>query len=165
MNTNLLILISFLLMTSSVNAKFSVNVFKTPCEELILEISKCENKVISNKSALPSHQKKRKDIIFTKEGSMVQAKILSRKAVKCSENQKMDLSMYKKRKIKKNKNFFINRQLCDSSRATIKVHRPNFYCDTPGAPTIFACYMSSLEFKKKFTYTNVVPRTDPTLRK
>lgn len=148
-----LIPLAILLLTNPSHGKFALNVFNTPCEQLKIRIIKCKDYQVTNKHDLSKKLRKRKDIVFVKRGALVSGKILERKATKCYKKHKIDLKRYKLTKTKPN--FFIDKLKCKKALDTVKVLRPNYYCDTPGTATIFSCYINTLERKNNFEYTTL----------
>lgn len=150
-----LISLYLLVFTFNSQAKFAAYTFQIPCEKIELKVLSCEESSITNKGDLREAIRKREDIVFLKKGALVKAYPLKREAVKCSDDQKMDLKRYKETDLKES--FFVTGAKCAKGLKKLTVFRPNFYCDTPGTPTIFGCYINKLESKKSFEYTEVIP--------
>ncbi|MFT6070750.1 MAG: hypothetical protein ACJAT2_000689 [Bacteriovoracaceae bacterium] len=146
-----LVLTLILFISTGAKAKFAAYTFKIPCETIELKIISCEESAFSNKSKLREKQLENEDIIFERKGVLVKAFPLKREATKCSVDQNMDIKRYKQDDLKES--FFISGTTCKSFDKKLSVFRPNFYCDTPGTPTIFGCFINKLELQNKYEYT------------
>ncbi|WP_127717446.1 hypothetical protein [Halobacteriovorax sp. HLS] len=124
------------------HAKFSASVYEIPCEKIVLEVSSCEAYTFNNGLSNDSY--------LNFEGAVLDARIISREASKCHDSQKMDLSKYKELKLLPKK--FVNNYSCSEEKRRITTYRKNYFCDTPGAKTIKACFISSISRKKSFQF-------------
>ncbi|OIQ20662.1 MAG: hypothetical protein BM556_01620 [Bacteriovorax sp. MedPE-SWde] len=136
---------------TSTHAKFAIDTFSTPCEELTLKIKSCESHTISNRSALHPNIRNRSDIVFVDKGALITSKIIKRRATKCNETHKMNIKKYKQRMLRAK--LFVSGLTCRKNMPIVQVIKLNFYCDTPGTATIFSCFVESLGYKKGFNYT------------
>ncbi len=141
------------LFSSTSQAKFAAYTIQIPCETIELKIISCKEAFISNKTKLREAQLENKAIIFEKKGILIKAFPLKREAAKCGEQQKMDLKRYKQDDLKET--FFVSGATCKADQKKLTVFRPNYYCDTPGTPTIFGCFINKQELQNKYEYTEL----------
>jgi|GEM_PF-4552150 len=148
--------------TAASFAKYSQDTFLTPCLELEIEIDEksadCRSHFESNEVYIDTQIKQLKAngrppidrAIFPKleySGVRFSGKIAQTKKVKCRSDHKMDekKTPYFKPSEKPAQDFFWIGGDCSHFKKSksIKLRRPNLYCDTPGAHTIADCFMLS----------------------
>lgn len=151
-----LIILSLLIISPKALGKFAAYVFQIPCEKIELKVLSCQESSISNIADLREPLRQRDDIAFNYKGALIKAYPLKREPVKCNDKQKIDFKRYKQDDLKEN--FFIKNAKCSSDLKKITVKRFNYFCDTPGTPTIFGCYINKVEYKQNLEYTELVQK-------
>lgn len=141
-----LIFLALLLPFQISHAKFAMSAFQIPCHEMEIEISSCEAKQVKGSDLKTKYIKKRKDPSV--QGALIQGKILSDKAVKCNQKQKMDMTKFRSKENQKKKLFVIQGSCLElKTGQKVKVQNQRFFCDTPGAMEINECFYNALARK------------------
>lgn len=152
---NKILLLALFLFSFNIKARVASSAFKLPCEKIRLKVESCVDLTLTNKAHLNEDQAKRKDIVFVKKGALIKGSLINRGPVKCHKKQDPNFKGYKKVKLKES--FFVDEANCTEHTNEVSVFRPNFFCDTPGTPTIFECYINKLKQEQSFEYTELLP--------
>ncbi len=146
----------FIFSVSIAEAKFASWVVQIPCDKMTLKVSACKEFTFSNRDKLPKEElKKRKDTLIERKGAILTASIESVEPMKCHAKQEIDLKRFKKRDFKIKK-FFVQGLKCKKEIKKIVTKRVNFFCDTPGAPSVPDCFIPETSRKNEFVYTELI---------
>ena len=141
-------------LSSSAQAKFASWVNHIPCTSYEVKILSCKKREFSNLSYL-----KRRNFNHTKvvlKGVLTKVQVVNTEPLKCYEEQKIDLSRYKKieKEVLEKSQFFIEEMKClDVMGKTLKVVDRKSFCDTPGALEIVDCYEGHLQSSENLILT------------